>query len=49
MNISARFIHRPIATTMLMAAILLLGLIGWTWLITTKALGSLGEPRDVVE
>jgi hypothetical protein len=24
-------------------------LIGWTWLITTKAFGSLGKPRVVLE
>jgi HAE1 family hydrophobic/amphiphilic exporter-1 len=43
MNISATFIHRPIATGMLMAAILLLGLIGYE-LLPVSALPDIDSP-----
>ena len=44
MNISAAFIRRPIATGMLMAAILLLGLIGYE-LLPVAALPNIDRPR----
>jgi hydrophobe/amphiphile efflux-1 (HAE1) family protein len=47
MNISARFIHRPIATAMLMAAILLLGLIGYE-LLPVAALPNIDTPTILV-
>ena len=43
MNISATFIRRPIATGMLMAAILLLGLIGYE-LLPVAALPNVDSP-----
>ena len=43
MNISAAFIRRPIATAMLMAAILLLGLIGYE-LLPVAALPNIDSP-----
>ena len=43
MNISATFIRRPIATAMLMAAILLLGLIGYE-LLPVSALPNVDSP-----
>jgi hydrophobe/amphiphile efflux-1 (HAE1) family protein len=43
MNIPATFIHRPIATAMLMAAILLLGLIGYE-LLPVAALPNIDSP-----
>jgi hydrophobe/amphiphile efflux-1 (HAE1) family protein len=43
MNISAAFIHRPIATAMLMAAILLLGLISYE-LLPVSALPNIDSP-----
>jgi HAE1 family hydrophobic/amphiphilic exporter-1 len=47
MNISARFIRRPIATAMLMAAILLLGLIGYE-LLPVAALPNIDTPTILV-
>jgi hydrophobe/amphiphile efflux-1 (HAE1) family protein len=47
MNISATFIHRPIATAMLMAAILLLGLIGYE-LLPVAALPNIDSPTILV-
>jgi hydrophobe/amphiphile efflux-1 (HAE1) family protein len=47
MNISAAFIHRPIATGMLMAAILLLGLIGYE-LLPVAALPNIDTPTVLV-
>jgi multidrug efflux pump subunit AcrB len=47
MNISAAFIHRPIATAMLMAAILLLGLIGYE-LLPVAALPNVDSPTILV-
>ena len=54
MNISATFIHKPIATGMLMAAILLLGLIGYELLpvpatVCASAPGSCAVTRIVGE
>jgi HAE1 family hydrophobic/amphiphilic exporter-1 len=46
-NISAAFIRRPIATTMLMAAILLLGLIGYE-LLPVSALPDVDSPTILV-
>jgi hydrophobe/amphiphile efflux-1 (HAE1) family protein len=43
MNISARFIHKPIATAMLMVAILLLGLIGYE-MLPVEALPNIDSP-----
>ena len=43
MNISATFIRKPIATTMLMVAILLLGLIGYQ-LLPVAALPNIDSP-----
>ena len=47
MNISAMFIQRPIATGMLMAAILLLGLIGYE-LLPVAALPNIDSPTILV-
>ena len=47
MNISATFIRRPIATGMLMAAILLLGLIGYE-LLPVAALPNIASPTILV-
>ncbi|MBV8133958.1 MAG: efflux RND transporter permease subunit, partial [Alphaproteobacteria bacterium] len=47
MNISATFIQRPIATSMLMAAILLLGLIGYE-LLPVAALPDIASPTILV-
>ena len=47
MNISASFIQRPIATSMLMAAILLLGLIGYE-LLPVAALPNVDSPTILV-
>jgi len=47
MNISATFIERPIATAMLMAAILLLGLIGYE-LLPVAALPNIDSPTILV-
>jgi multidrug efflux pump subunit AcrB len=47
MNISATFIRRPIATGMLMAAILLLGLIGYE-LLPVAALPNIDSPTVLV-
>jgi len=47
MNISAIFIRRPIATGMLMAAILLLGLIGYE-LLPVAALPDIDSPTILV-
>ena len=47
MNISATFIRRPIATGMLMAAILLLGLIGYE-LSPVAALPNIDSPTILV-
>ena len=47
MNISAAFIRRPIATAMLMAAILLLGLIGYE-LLPVAALPDIDSPTILV-
>jgi len=47
MNISATFIHKPIATGMLMAAILLLGLIGYE-LLPVAALPNVDSPTILV-
>jgi HAE1 family hydrophobic/amphiphilic exporter-1 len=47
MNISARFIRRPIATAMLMAATLLLGLIGYE-LLPVAALPNIDTPTILV-
>jgi len=47
MNISAAFIQRPIATGMLMAAILLLGLIGYV-LLPVAALPNVDSPTILV-
>ena len=47
MNISATFIHKPIATGMLMAAILLLGLIGYE-LLPVAALPDINSPTILV-
>jgi len=47
MNISATFIQRPIATAMLMAAILLLGLIGYE-LLPVAALPNVDSPTILV-
>jgi hydrophobe/amphiphile efflux-1 (HAE1) family protein len=47
MNISATFIRRPIATAMLMAAILLLGLIGYE-LLPVAALPNIDSPTILV-
>jgi HAE1 family hydrophobic/amphiphilic exporter-1 len=47
MNISAAFIQRPIATTMLMVAILLLGLIGYE-LLPVAALPNIDSPTILV-
>src|SRR6201982_1883462 len=47
MNISATFIHRPIATGMLMAAILLLGLISYE-LLPVAALPNIDTPTILV-
>src|SRR5215471_8885200 len=47
MNISASFIQRPIATSMLMAAILLLGLIGYE-LLPVAALPNIDTPTILV-
>src|ERR1700756_5865174 len=47
MNISAAFIRRPIATGMLMAAILLLGLIGYE-LLPVAALPNIDTPTVLV-
>jgi HAE1 family hydrophobic/amphiphilic exporter-1 len=47
MNISAAFIRRPIATAMLMAAILLLGLIGYE-LLPVAALPNVDSPTILV-
>jgi multidrug efflux pump subunit AcrB len=47
MNISAMFIRRPIATAMLMAAILLLGLIGYE-LLPVAALPNIDSPTILV-
>src|ERR1700755_2626353 len=47
MNISATFIHRPIATSMLMAAIPLLGLISYE-LLPVAALPNIDSPTILV-
>src|SRR5262249_57801026 len=47
MNISATFIRKPIATGMLMAAILLLGLIGYE-LLPVAALPNIDTPTILV-
>ncbi len=47
MNISATFIRRPIATAMLMAAILLLGLISYE-LLPVAALPNIDTPTILV-
>jgi len=47
MNISATFIHKPIATSMLMAAILLLGLISYE-LLPVAALPNIDSPTILV-
>ena len=47
MNISAAFIRRPIATAMLMVAILLLGLIGYE-LLPVAALPNIDSPTILV-
>src|ERR1700746_4205342 len=47
MNISATFIRKPIATAMLMAAILLLGLIGYE-LLPVAALPNVDSPTILV-
>ena len=47
MNISATFIRRPIATAMLMAAILLLGLISYE-LLPVAALPNIASPTILV-
>ena len=47
MNISATFIRRPIATSMLMAAVLLLGLIGYE-LLPVAALPNIDSPTILV-
>src|ERR1700746_2798296 len=47
MSISATFIHRPIATSMLMAAILLLGLISYE-LLPVAALPNIASPTILV-
>jgi hydrophobe/amphiphile efflux-1 (HAE1) family protein len=47
MNISATFIHKPIATSMLMAAILLLGLISYE-LLPVAALPNIDSPTVLV-
>ena len=47
MNISATFIRKPIATSMLMVAILLLGLIGYE-LLPVAALPNIDSPTILV-